>query len=89
MRHSSVWGGEPELQALSEIYRRPIEIYTTRTTPEHIHGSEFNYIPNQLPVRLHFRGSHYNSIYDVAQNSFVQDETEVGKIESKYCNKSI
>ena len=62
-------------------YRRAIEIYTTRTTPAHIHGSEFNSIHSPPPLRLHFRGLHYNSIASATQETFVEDEAEVGKIE--------
>jgi OTU domain-containing protein 5 len=59
-RLNGVWGDDIEIQAISEIYDRPIEIYAyskdpMRTFHEHIGPHE--------PFRLSYHGaSHYNSI---------------------------
>ena len=44
-RKSGVWGDDIELQAISEIYNRPIEIYSDSKKPLktfHDNTSEFN-----------------------------------------------
>ena len=57
---NGVWGDDIEIQALSEIYNRPIEIYAysnvpMRTFHEQDEGAE--------PFRLSYHGkSHYNSV---------------------------
>jgi OTU domain-containing protein 5 len=59
-RQNGIWGDDLEIQALSEIYNRPIEIYAYSNTPmrtfhEQIGGAE--------PFRLSYHGrSHYNSV---------------------------
>ena len=60
-RQLQIWGDDVELQALSEIYGRPIEIYSysnqpMRTFHEHC-DSEIE------PIRLSYHGkSHYNAV---------------------------
>ena len=82
MKQDGVWGGQPELQALSEMYRRPIEIYTDSTSPENLLGREFNHLPNRPPIRLRYLRSHYNSISSAYQFAFVENETDAGTIEN-------
>ena len=82
MNQNFVWGGEPEIQALSEIYRRPIEIYRNGALPVHIRGCEFDYIPSRPPLKLHYRHFHYNSVSSSAQQAFLKDETEAGNVET-------
>lgn len=52
-----------EIQALSEMYNRPIHIYSYSTEPINIfHG---NYDSDQPPIRLSYHhGNHYNSLVD-------------------------
>ena len=71
-----VWGDDVELQAISEIYNRPIEIYSGSNKPLktfHENINEFNLKQenkdNQLeikkisPIRISYHGQeHYNSI---------------------------
>lgn len=66
-----VWGDDVELQALSEIYARPIEIYAYQSTPMRTFhedsvgtdaGAERKDHQEQ-PIRLSYHGKeHYNSI---------------------------
>ena len=82
MKQDGVWGGQPELQALSEMYRRPIEIYTDSTSPENLLGGEFNHLPNRPPIRLRYRRSHYNSITSANQLAFLENEPDAGTIQN-------
>ena len=73
---SGVWGDDVELQAISELYNRPIEIYSGSDKPLktfHENINEFNLKQenkdNQLeikkisPIRISYHGQeHYNSI---------------------------
>lgn len=60
-RNLGSWGDDVELQAISEIYNRPIEVYVNddkpiRTFHEDNDGSVF-------PIRVSYQGScHYDSI---------------------------
>ena len=70
---SGVWGDDIELQAISEIYNRPIEIYCGLDKPLktfHENINEFNMKKNDKkeitiisPIRISYHGNeHYNSI---------------------------
>ncbi|XXG62712.1 hypothetical protein AAC387_Pa05g1026 [Persea americana] len=60
-RRDKVYGNNIEIQALSEIYSRPIHIHSYSTEPINIfHGSY-----NTPPIRLSYHhGNHYNSLVD-------------------------
>mmetsp|Transcript_7181 Transcript_7181/g.6275 ORF Transcript_7181/g.6275 Transcript_7181/m.6275 type:complete len:104 (-) Transcript_7181:594-905(-) len=60
-KQNAVWGDDLELQALSEIYNRSIEIYAYSAEPMRtFHESEED---GQEPFRLSYHGrSHYNSV---------------------------
>ncbi|WCJ41866.1 OTU domain-containing protein 5 [Euphorbia peplus] len=62
-RRDKVYGNNVEIQALSEMYNRPIHIYSYSTEPINIfHG---NYNTDVPPVRLSYHhGNHYNSLVD-------------------------
>ncbi|KAG9459028.1 hypothetical protein H6P81_003536 [Aristolochia fimbriata] len=62
-RRDKVYGNNVEIQALSEMYNRPIHIYSYSTEPINIfHGS---YNTDTPPIRLSFHhGNHYNSLVD-------------------------
>lgn len=62
-RRDKVYGNNVEIQALSEMYNRPIHIYAYTTEPINIfHGS---YNTNMPPIRLSYHhGNHYNSLVD-------------------------
>ncbi|KAH6755336.1 OTU-like cysteine protease family protein [Perilla frutescens var. hirtella] len=62
-RRDKVYGNNVEIQALSEMYNRPIHIYSYSTEPINIfHG---NYSTDTPPIRLSYHhGNHYNSLVD-------------------------
>ncbi|KAL9247322.1 hypothetical protein vseg_020766 [Gypsophila vaccaria] len=62
-RRDKVYGNNMEIQALSEMYNRPIHIYSYSTEPINIfHG---NYETDLPPIRLSYHhGNHYNSLVD-------------------------
>ena len=77
-RTLGVWGDDIELQALSEIYNRPIEIYSNSKTPLktfHENTSNFSRVNtaiemNRLPIRISYHGKqHYNSIRPLKSNN--------------------
>ncbi|KAG0624303.1 hypothetical protein M758_3G238300 [Ceratodon purpureus] len=62
-RRDKVYGNNLEIQAMAEIYNRPIHIYSYSTEPINIfQGSYETDLP---PIRLSYhRGNHYNAIID-------------------------
>ncbi|KAJ8750327.1 hypothetical protein K2173_014242 [Erythroxylum novogranatense] len=65
-RRDKVYGNNVEIQALSEMYNRPIHIYSYSTDPINIfHGS---YNTDMPPIRLSYHhGNHYNSLVNPRQ----------------------
>ncbi|KAF8397939.1 hypothetical protein HHK36_016865 [Tetracentron sinense] len=62
-RRDKVYGNNPEIQALSEMYNRPIHIYSYSTEP--INTFQGSYITDTPPIRLSYHhGNHYNSLVD-------------------------
>jgi OTU domain-containing protein 5 len=74
-RKSGVWGDDVELQAISELYNRPIEIYSGSNKPLktfHENIKDFNLKDNAnkenknikvSPIRISYHGNeHYNSV---------------------------
>lgn len=61
-RHDNVHGNHVEIQAVSEMYNRPIEVYIYAAEPVNVfNATEHN--SGYEPIRLSYqRGSHYNSI---------------------------
>eukprot|EP00474_Spongospora_subterranea_P010147 CRZ10605.1 hypothetical protein [Spongospora subterranea] len=60
MRCDGIWGDHLEIQAMSEIYERPILVYAYSADPMKSYSNQFSAAP---PIRIsyHFE-SHYNSI---------------------------
>ena len=67
-REDGVWGDDVEIQALSEIYDRPIEVYAYSKVPMRtFHESHEN--ESAQPIRLSYHGkSHFNSIMPFNEN---------------------
>ena len=72
-----VWGDDIEIQAMSEIYNRPIEIYSYSKLPiktfhENSLSVRYDRDVNKLPpIRLSYHGkAHYNSIINTDINKF-------------------
>ncbi|XP_061343831.1 OVARIAN TUMOR DOMAIN-containing deubiquitinating enzyme 6-like isoform X2 [Gastrolobium bilobum] len=62
-RRDKVYGNNVEIQAMCEMYNRPIHMYSYTTEPINIfHGS---YNTDTPPIRLSYHdGNHYNSLVD-------------------------
>lgn len=101
-RTSGVWGDDIELQALSELYSRPIEIYSHSIHPLktfHENSSTFNRIESlnedkgtHYPIRLSYHGkAHYNSIIPNDDNLSLFKEalisTKPGELEDMMIEK--
>jgi len=64
-RHDRTYGDHVEIQALSEIYNRPIEVYQYSLEPINSFASKDTGATSP-PIRLSYHGSiHYNSIIDL------------------------
>ena len=63
-REDTAHGNHVELQALSEMYNRPVEVYRQDIQPINTFRCR---TPNSIvnpPIRLSYQGTHYNSIVD-------------------------
>ncbi|CAN8247083.1 unnamed protein product [Cochlearia groenlandica] len=62
-RRDKVYGNNVEIQALAEMYNRPIHIYSYSTEPINIFQGNYN--TDTPPIRLSYHhGNHYNSLVD-------------------------
>mmetsp|Transcript_9665 Transcript_9665/g.10700 ORF Transcript_9665/g.10700 Transcript_9665/m.10700 type:complete len:370 (+) Transcript_9665:49-1158(+) len=67
-RQNKCFGNNLELQALSEMYNRPIEIHCYDIEPINIFQDQYN--TDDPPMRLSYHaGNHYNSIRDLTNPS--------------------
>ncbi|XP_022728068.1 OTU domain-containing protein 5-like [Durio zibethinus] len=63
-RRDKVYGNNVEIQALLEMYKRPIHVYSYSIEPINIFHGSYNIDP--LPIRLSYHhGNHYNSLVDL------------------------
>ena len=63
MRKDREWGGNMELIALTELYRKTIEVYHSGPQPDHVFGINYSEDEKEEPIRLHYRGrNHYESL---------------------------
>ena len=87
LRRNRTWGGNLELLAFAELYRRTIEVYRTNTQPDHIFGRNYSNSRNEEPLRLHFQnGNHYQSILKDNQENYFE-LNNVDFIEEKSLNE--
>lgn len=62
-RRDKVYGNNVEIQALAEMYNRPIHIYSYTTEPINIFQGSYD--TDTPPIRLSYHhGNHYNSLVD-------------------------
>lgn len=89
MRRDGEWGDNVEIQCMSEIYERPIEIYAYQTTPMKTY-SRPSRDGHQVPIRLsyHFQ-SHYNSIVDPLMHHLSTTTKAPGDIEDRTLQYSV
>eukprot|EP00949_MAST-11_sp_MAST-11-sp1_P005451 g5451.t1 len=65
MRQDGVWGGHPEICAMAEIYRRPVELwsYDSRVGARPLPNTQLGSAFDAPAIRLsYFRGGHYDSM---------------------------
>jgi OTU-like cysteine protease len=60
MDKDAVWGGHIEIQAMSELYGRPVYIYAYSSEPRVV-GVQPN---GAVPIRVSYHGQHYNAVLD-------------------------
>jgi OTU domain-containing protein 5 len=64
-RQDGVHGNNPEIQAISELFNRPIEVFVPENgaTPLNIFHAEYK--TQDAPIRLSYHdGNHYNAVID-------------------------
>lgn len=64
-RQEGVHGNNPEIQAISELFNRPIEVFSPEggATPLNIFHAEYK--TDDAPIRLSYHdGNHYNAVID-------------------------
>lgn len=90
-KHLGEWGDDVEIEALSEIYFRPIEIYSGTTEPlKCFHEKK---IKGKEPIRISYHGSkHYNSVIPTNEESYEKYikniiDTEPGIYEDNIINR--
>ena len=86
LRKDGQWGGNPELIALSLIYKRPIEVYEDSEVPRFL---ELSNDPgnNGPPIRVFYRNNHYGSIRsDGTGDLFNFEGLEPGELEQQMIN---
>ncbi|CAN0434489.1 unnamed protein product, partial [Discosporangium mesarthrocarpum] len=60
-----VHGNNPEIQAVSELFNRPVEVYVPESGVVPINIFHGGYHTNSAPIRLSYHGrSHYNAVVD-------------------------
>lgn len=84
-RLNAIWGDDVEIQALSEIYNRPIEIYAYSDKPMRTFHEQALTEELIVPIRLSYHGqSHYNSIVETSWNyEKTLIKTKPGQIEDE------
>jgi len=63
-RHDGVHGNNTEIQALSELYNRPIHIYTAAGGTQPLNIFQQQNGTTDDPIRLSYDGEHYNAVVD-------------------------
>ena len=88
LRKDGAWGGNYEIYALSQIYKRSFEVYENSEEPRIIEFSN-NQGNNSPPIRLFYRNKHYGSIRsDGAGDLFNFEGLEPGEIEQQLMSPS-
>lgn len=64
-RQSGVHGNNPEIQAMSELFNRPVEVYTPDRGSQPLNIFQTGYTTTDTPIRLSYHdGNHYNAVID-------------------------
>lgn len=64
-RKYGVHGNNVEIQAISELYNRPVEVFIPNNGSEPINIFQSDYKTSDIPIRLSYHdGNHYNAVID-------------------------
>lgn len=64
-RQNGVHGNNPEIQASSELFNRPIELFTPENGSSPLNIFHAEYKSGDIPIRLSYHdGNHYNAVID-------------------------
>jgi hypothetical protein len=64
-RRLGVHGNNPEIQAMSELFNRPFEVFTPDRGTEPLNIFQSTYKTKDAPIRLSYHdGNHYNAVID-------------------------
>jgi len=64
-RQDGVHGNNPEIQASSELFNRPIEVFTPENGSSPLNIFHAEYKTGDVPIRLSYHdGNHYNAVID-------------------------
>ena len=86
LREDGSWGGNHEIVALSNLFKRPFEIYKNSLEPTVVDFSN-NHGNNIPPIRLFYRNNHYASIRsDGVGDLFDFEGLKPGELEQQMVN---
>lgn len=64
-RRLGVHGNNPEIQAMSELFNRPVEVFTPDRGAEPLNIFQTTYKTKDTPIRVSYHdGNHYNAVID-------------------------
>jgi hypothetical protein len=63
-RREGVHGNNPEIQAISELFNRPVEVFTPDNGASPLNIFQSDYKTSELPIRLSYADSHYDAVVD-------------------------
>ena len=82
MRAPGIWGSQLEIEALSRMYQRKVEIYDQQTTPRITCDENVTYHNGLPPIRISFRNRvHYDSVVTDDHGDTILKSADFGKIE--------
>ena len=69
-RHDKIFGNNLEMQAIAELFNRPIEVYCDSAHPMKILHDGYTQTSDSTPLRLSYhRGNHYNSVVNPQEHT--------------------
>ena len=82
MRTIGKWGTNLEVEALSRIYQRKVEVYEGNITPRLLCDDIVNYNNELPPVRISYKnGQHYDSVVTDNHRDTILNSSDFGIIE--------
>jgi OTU-like cysteine protease len=63
-RREGVHGNSPEIQAISELFNRPVEVFTPENGAIPLNIFQSDYKTSDVPIRLSYHENHYDAVVD-------------------------